>query len=153
MIALYNAANTPSVDVAAGIGTAMSLNGTVAHAFCHLLYKALLFMSMGAVLYRTGKIKASELGGLYKSMPLTAIFCMVGAASISAFPFFSGFVAKSLISAAAADQHYTWVWILLLVASAGRPVALAPKEEKIRDAVDATAARHFRIRDRRKGKR
>ena len=105
--------------VGIGIGTEMSLNGTAAHAFCHILYKALLFMSMGAVLYRTGTIKGSELGGLYKSMPWTAGFCIVGAASISAFPLFSGFVSKALIIAAAMDGGYFWTWLVLLFASAG----------------------------------
>ena len=83
--------------VAIGIGSELAINGAVAHAFAHILYKGLLFMGMGAVLYRTGTCKASELGGLYKYMPLTTIFCIVGAMSISAFPLFSGFVAKSLI--------------------------------------------------------
>ncbi|MHC4490473.1 MAG: Na(+)/H(+) antiporter subunit D [Planctomycetota bacterium] len=110
--------------VGIGIGTPLALNGTAAHAFCHILYKALLFMSMGAVLYRTGTIKGSQLGGLYKSMPLTAVFCMVGAASISAFPLFSGFVSKSLVMSAAADgaaanEHHVLVWYVLLFASAG----------------------------------
>jgi len=97
----------------------LALNGTAAHAFVHILYKALLFMSMGAVLHRTGTIKGSQLGGLYKSMPWTTAFCIIGAASISAFPLFSGFVAKSLILAAAAEQHQTVVWLVLLFASAG----------------------------------
>ncbi len=83
--------------VGIGIGTELALNGTAAHAFAHILYKALLFMSVGAVLFRTGTAKGSELGGLYKTMPLTMIFCVIGAASISAFPLFSGFVTKSLI--------------------------------------------------------
>ena len=105
--------------VGIGIGTAMSLDGTVAHAFCHILYKALLFMSMGALLYRAGTVKASELGGLYKSMPLTTACCIVGAMSISAFPLFSGFVSKSLVMTAAGDTHRPWVFFGLLVASAG----------------------------------
>jgi len=105
--------------VGIGIGTEMAVNGTVAHAFCHILYKALLFMSMGAVLYRTGTIKGSELGGLYKSMPWTAGFCIVGAASISGFPLFSGFISKALIITAAMDQGYFWTWLVLLFASAG----------------------------------
>jgi multicomponent Na+:H+ antiporter subunit D len=105
--------------VGIGIGTEMSLNGTAAHAFAHVLYKGLLFMSMGAVLYRTGTIKGSELGGLYKSMPWTAAFCIIGAASISAFPLFSGFISKSLILTAAADNHYTLTFLVLLFASAG----------------------------------
>ncbi len=102
-----------------GIGTPLALNGTVAHAFCHILYKALLFMSMGAVLHRTGTIKASELGGLYKSMPWTAGFCIIGSMSISAFPLFSGFISKSMILAAAAEQGYLVPWLILLFASAG----------------------------------
>ena len=105
--------------VGIGIGTEMSLNGTAAHAFAHVLYKGLLFMSMGAVLYRTGTIKGSELGGLYKSMPWTTTFCIIGAASISAFPLFSGFISKSLILTAAAENHYTLTFLVLLFASAG----------------------------------
>jgi len=105
--------------VGVGIGTELSLNGTAAHAFCHILYKSLLFMSVGAVLYRTGTSKASELGGLWKSMPVTGACCLVGAASISAFPLFSGFVSKSLILSAASYEGYYLVWFALVVASAG----------------------------------
>lgn len=105
--------------VGVGIGTPMALNGTAAHAFAHILYKALLFMSIGAVLFRTGTAKGSELGGLYKTMPLTMIFCVVGAASISAFPLFSGFVTKSLILSASVNQGHYIVWGILLFASAG----------------------------------
>jgi multicomponent Na+:H+ antiporter subunit D len=105
--------------VGIGLGTELALNGAVAHAFAHILYKALLFMSMGAVLFRAGTAKGSELGGLYKSMPWTAGFCMVGAASISAFPLFSGFVTKSMILAAAMEDGYIWTWLVLLFASAG----------------------------------
>ena len=105
--------------VGIGIGTELALNGAVAHAFVHILYKALLFMSMGAVLYRTGTIRASELGGLYRSMPWTAAFCIVGAMSISAFPLFSGFVAKSLTMSAVTEGYYMLTFIGLLIASAG----------------------------------
>ena len=89
------------------------------HAFAHILYKALLFMSVGAVLYRTGTAKASELGGLYRTMPLTAIFCLIGAASISAFPLLSGFVTKSLTLSSVAVEHRTIIWLALVFASAG----------------------------------
>jgi multicomponent Na+:H+ antiporter subunit D len=105
--------------VGVGIGTEMALNGTAAHAFAHIIYKALLFMSMGAVLFRTGTIKGSELGGLYKSMPWSTGFCIVGAASISAFPLTSGFVSKALIITAAAEEGHWFVWAVLLFASAG----------------------------------
>jgi multicomponent Na+:H+ antiporter subunit D len=102
-----------------GIGSPLAINGVVAHAFCHIIYKALLFMSTGAVLHMTGKIRATDLGGLYKTMPYTAICCIIGAASISAFPLFSGFVSKSLTVAAVAEAHQVAVWLMLLFASAG----------------------------------
>lgn len=104
--------------VGIGVGTELAVNGTAAHAVASIIYKALLFMSVGAVLFRTGSSKASELGGLYKSMPWTAGFCMVGAASISAVPLFSGFVSKSLIISASAYEGYWLAWGVLLIASA-----------------------------------
>lgn len=102
-----------------GIGTELAINGAAAHAFAHIIYKALLFMAMGAVLHRVGTIKASELGGLYKSMPWTAGLCIVGSMSIAAFPLLSGFVTKSMILSGAADEGLWLVYLLLLVASAG----------------------------------
>ena len=105
--------------VGIGIGTEMALNGTVSHAFVHILYKALLLMSMGAVLLRTGTCNGSELGGLVKTMPWTAAFCIVGAASASAFPLFSGVISKSMIITAAGEQGYWIIWLILLFASAG----------------------------------
>ncbi|MHA6289226.1 Na(+)/H(+) antiporter subunit D [Maricaulis sp. CAU 1757] len=105
--------------VGIGVGTELAINGAAAHAFVHIIYKALLFMSMGAVLHRVGTVKASELGGLFKSMPATAVFCLIGAASISAFPLFSGFVAKALTLAAVAQEGHWVVWLVLVFASAG----------------------------------
>ncbi|GAB1258527.1 Na(+)/H(+) antiporter subunit D [Aurantivibrio plasticivorans] len=105
--------------VGVGIGTSLALNGAVAHAFNDVIFKGLLMMTMGAVLHMTGRINGSDLGGLYKSMPKTAILCIVGAASISAFPLFSGFVSKSMIMSAAIKEGYDVVWLLLLFAAAG----------------------------------
>lgn len=105
--------------VGIGIGTALSINGSIAHAFNDVIFKGLLFMTMGAVLMRTGTTKGSELGGLYKSMPWTMRFCLIGAASISAFPLFSGFVSKSMIMVAALEEGHPIIWLMLLFASAG----------------------------------
>ncbi len=103
--------------VAVGIGTPMALNGAAAQAFIHILYKGLLFMGMGAVLYRAGTIKASELGGLWRSMPLTLAFTTV--AAISSFPLIGGFVTKAMILAAVAEAHHTVVFGVLLAGAAG----------------------------------
>ncbi|MDE2641661.1 MAG: Na(+)/H(+) antiporter subunit D [Verrucomicrobiota bacterium] len=102
-----------------GIGTELAIAGVVAHAFCHIIYKALLWMSAGAVLFRTGKSKCTELGGLYKTMPLTMILGTIGALAISGVPLTSGFISKTLIVAAAENQNYIWAWLVLEIASAG----------------------------------
>ncbi len=102
-----------------GIGTEMALNGAAAHAFAHIIYKALLFMSAGVVIYRTGKSKCTDLGGLFRTMPYTTICCVIGALAISGFPLTSGFTTKTLISQAAIDAHLGVVYLLLAAASAG----------------------------------
>jgi multicomponent Na+:H+ antiporter subunit D len=104
---------------AVGIGTQMAINGASAHAFAHIIYKALLFMSAGAVIYRTGFNKCTEVGGLFRTMPLTAICGIVGALAISGFPLTSGFTTKTMISQAAADESLVFVYFLLAAASAG----------------------------------
>ena len=102
-----------------GIGTEMALNGAAAHAFAHIIYKALLLMSAGSVLLMTDRRKCSELGGLFHTMPLTTVCGTIGALAISSFPLTSGFVSKSMVSQAAADGHLLTVWLLLTAASAG----------------------------------
>jgi multicomponent Na+:H+ antiporter subunit D len=102
-----------------GIGTQLALNGASAHAFAHILYKALLFMGAGAVLQVTGLRKLSDMGGLYKTMPRTFALYMVGAFAISAVPLFSGFVSKSMVVSSASESHRATIFLLLTLASAG----------------------------------
>ena len=119
-ILAYSIVNQVGFMVTAiGIGTELALNGAAAHAFAHIIYKALLLMSAGSVLLMTGKRKCTDLGGLFQTMPATAINGIIGALAISSFPFTSGFVTKSLETSAAAYQGLTLVWFLLLAASAG----------------------------------
>jgi len=105
--------------VGIGVGTALALNGAVAHAFNDVLFKGLLFMSMGAVMYVTGRTKATDLGGLYKKMPITTVLCIIGAITISAFPLFSAFISKSMIMTALLEEGHWVVWTAMLFASAG----------------------------------
>ncbi len=113
--------------VGVGIGTEMSLNGSAAHAAVSVIYTSLMLMSAGAVLRATGKRNCSELGGLFRSMPLTALCGSLGALAIASFPLTSGFVSKSMIPQAAAEGHMLWVWILLVAVSAGVFVSFAIK--------------------------
>ncbi|MDD2556673.1 MAG: Na(+)/H(+) antiporter subunit D [Desulfuromonadaceae bacterium] len=102
-----------------GIGTHMALNGACAHAYAHILYKALLFMGVGCVLEMTGRSKLSELGGLYKYMPLSLVFTVIGGIAISGFPLTSGFVSKSMIITAAGADHQTIIMLMLSLAAVG----------------------------------
>jgi multicomponent Na+:H+ antiporter subunit D len=110
-----------------GMGSALALNGSVAHAFCHILYKALLFMGAGSVIYATGKRKSTELGGLARAMPLVLALYMVGAVSISGFPLFNGFISKSIIISAAAKEHLPIAELLLTLASIGTFLSIGLK--------------------------
>ena len=106
--------------VGAGIGTEMAINGAASHAFTHIIYKALLLMSAGSVIYMTGgKRKCTDLGGLFQSMPITALAGIIGALAISSFPWTSGFISKSMTTQAAADMGLGFAWFWMMAASAG----------------------------------
>jgi len=119
-ILAYSIVNQVGFMVCAiGIGTQLALNGAAAHAFAHIIYKGLLFMSAGVVLYRTGKRKCTDLGGLFRTMPVTCVCGIIGALSISSFPLTSGFTTKALISEAALAEGLAVIYFLLAAASAG----------------------------------
>lgn len=110
-----------------GIGTAMALDGATAHAFSHILYKSLLFMCAGAVIYATGKRKLSDLGGLAKKMPWVCIFFTIAAFSISGIPLFNGFISKSITISAAAEAGLPAIELLLQLASIGTFLSITMK--------------------------
>lgn len=110
-----------------GIGTAMTLNGTAAHAYAHILYKGLLFMATGCVLYAAGTAKLDKLGGLASKLPWVMVLYMVAALSISGMPLFNGFVSKTMIIAGAANAHQTLVALGLEIAAVGTFISVGIK--------------------------
>jgi multicomponent Na+:H+ antiporter subunit D len=110
-----------------GVGTQDAINGTVAHAFAHILYKGLLLMGAGALLYATGRSLGSQLGGLARRVPWLLVLYMVGAVSISSVPLFSGFVSKELTIHAVSDEGLTVALWLLKIASVGTFLSTALK--------------------------
>jgi len=107
-----------------GIGTTLAQSGAMAHVFNHILYKALLFMTAGVVIYRTGQESLKKIGGLAREMPLTAGAFTVAALSIAGFPGFNGFVSKGIVISGshydfpagplAIGEYHTLEWLLLL---------------------------------------
>ncbi len=102
-----------------GVGTAQGVNGGMAHVFNHILYKALLFMCMGSVMYMTGKRKLTDMGGLAKFMPITCITFVIAALSISGAPGFNGFISKGMVIASTVEAHMPVLELMLTLASVG----------------------------------
>ncbi len=75
----------------------LSLAGGLFHVLNHALFKSLLFLASGSVINETGTKNIEEMGGLIKTMPITASLFLIGAISISALPPFNGFVSEFMI--------------------------------------------------------
>jgi multicomponent Na+:H+ antiporter subunit D len=110
-----------------GVGTAIAVNGASAHAYAHILYKGLLFMGAGAVLYAAGTQRLDELGGLAARLPWVMVCYMVAALSISGMPIFNGFISKNMTIFGAAEAHQTWVALGLEVAAVGTFISVGLK--------------------------
>jgi len=110
-----------------GIGTAMTLNGAVAHAYAHILYKGLLFMGTGAILYSVGTAKLDKLGGLAYKLPWVMVLYMIAALSISGMPLFNGFISKTMTIAGAAEAHHTWLALGMEIAAVGTFISVGIK--------------------------
>jgi len=110
-----------------GIGTAMTLNGAVAHAYAHILYKGLLFMGTGAILYSVGTAKLDKLGGLATRLPWVMVWYMVAALSISGMPLFNGFISKTMTIAGAAEAHRTILALGMEIAAVGTFISVGIK--------------------------
>ncbi len=104
---------------AVGIGTPLALNGAAAHAFSHILYKALLFMGAGAAIEATGMRRLSDLGGIARRAKFAVLMYLAGALSISGAPLFNGFISKSMIVSAAGQGHALGIEFVLVLASVG----------------------------------
>jgi multicomponent Na+:H+ antiporter subunit D len=102
-----------------GLGTELAINGSSAHAFSHILYKALLFMGTGAVIQATGRRRMTELGGIWRLMPATMIFYMIAGFSISGVPLFNGFISKSMIISASIETDRWIIELMLTLAAVG----------------------------------
>jgi len=110
-----------------GLGSPLSLDGATAHAFCHILYKGLLFMSAGAIVTAAGTGKLTELGNVGRRMPGLIIFFFVGALSISGAPPFNGFISKTMTIAAFGEAHLIGMEMLLELASVGTFLSIGLK--------------------------
>ncbi|MEW6188772.1 MAG: proton-conducting transporter membrane subunit, partial [Actinomycetota bacterium] len=111
---------------AAYLGTdgAMGLAGGLYHIVNHALFKAGLFLAIGAVYFRTRELDMYKLGGMWRNMPFTALACFIAVCGISGIPLFNGFASKTILHHAILEAyehsaHYSAVHrpdILLIIA-------------------------------------
>src|SRR5574337_1114833 len=76
---------------------ALGLLAGLYHTINHAMFKALLFLGAGSLLYATHARNIEEYGGLLRRMPWTGACFLVGAVSISALPPTNGFVSEWLV--------------------------------------------------------
>ncbi|UCG87175.1 MAG: oxidoreductase [Gemmatimonadota bacterium] len=107
-----------------GLGTYLGCFGGLFHLLNHAIFKALLFMCAGAVIYATGLRQISELGGLARKMPVTSVCFVIGALAISGFPPFNGFWSKLTVYLALATSGLWWAAVIAVLTSVLTMVAL-----------------------------
>ncbi len=114
---------------AVGIGGAHGVNGATAHAFAHIMYKSLLLMGAGALMFATGKERLSDLAGgeLYRRLPISLVLYLIGALSISGVPLFNGFISKAIITHGLDEIGQSTAYLMLTVASVGTFLSVALK--------------------------
>lgn len=105
--------------VAVGIGSRLAINGSIAHVINHILYKSLLFMCAGSLIYSTGKQSINNFGGIFRRAPIVSITCLVASLSIAGFPGFNGYISKEMIKLAALEKHMLWLEIILILGTVG----------------------------------
>ena len=112
---------------AAGVGGAIGIDAATAHAFTNILFKGVLMMGAGAVIYATGRSNITELGGLAKKMPVTAGCFLISSLAIAGLPGLSGFVSKALIMDAVHEAGYTVPALLLTAGGVGTLLSITLK--------------------------
>jgi len=112
------------VLVGVGLGTYLGSYGGLFHLLNHALIKALLFMCAGALIYATGRRRVSQLGGLSRTMPVTAACFLIGALALAGFPPFGAFWSKLTVYLALAQAGFWWAAVVAVITSLLTAVAL-----------------------------
>ena len=88
---------------AAGVG---AYHVAIFHLFTHAFFKALLFLVSGSVIHAfKDEQDIRNMGGVYKKIPYTYIFMLIGTLALTGFPFLSGFYSKDAIIEFAFFKH------------------------------------------------
>ncbi|WP_139904224.1 proton-conducting transporter membrane subunit [Clostridium thermarum] len=124
LLAFSSVSQIGYIVVALGVGLSDRSNvavlgtmGGLYHMLNHAMFKCLLFLCAGAVLYRAGTTDLTKLGGLSKKMPVTTALFLIGTAAISGIPPFNGFVSKWLIYQSTYEAGFAPITVLALLCS------------------------------------
>jgi len=117
LLAYHSISQMGYILLGIGLGTELGLAGGLYHLVNHAMFKGLLFLCMGAVIYSTGTRKLDNLGGLWKRMPITTFTCIIAALAISGIPPFNGFASKKVLAEAAANYSYVLKFVMMVTAA------------------------------------
>ncbi len=125
LLAFHSISQIGYIILGIGIGTTLGIGGALFHVINHAFFKGLLFLCIGAVIYRTGERNLDKLGGLAKVMPITFVTCLVASLSISGVPPFNGFASKWIIYQALIEKGGFLHMMFLAAAMFGSALTLA----------------------------
>jgi len=117
LLAYHSISQMGYILLGIGLGTKLGLAGGLYHIINHAIFKGLLFLGMGAVIFRAGSKKLGDLGGLWKKMPVTTIVCIVAALSISGIPPFNGFASKMILGKAVGEFSIIFKYMLTMASA------------------------------------
>jgi len=117
LLAYHSVSQIGYIFLGIGLGTELGLAGGLYHMVNHAIFKGLLFLCMGAVIYSTGTRKLDNLGGLWKRMPITTSTCIIAALAISGIPPFNGFASKTVLAKAATDFSFVLKFVIIITSA------------------------------------
>ena len=117
LLAYHSISQMGYILLGIGLGTKLGLAGGLYHLVNHTMFKGLLFLCMGAVIYSTGTRKLDNLGGLWKRMPITTSTCIIAALAISGIPPFNGFASKTVLAEAVANYNFVLKFVMMVTAT------------------------------------
>lgn len=117
LLAYHSISQMGYILLGIGLGTELGLAGGLYHLLNHAMFKGLLFLCMGAVIYSTGTRKLDNLGGLWKRMPITTFTCIIAALAISGIPPFNGFASKTVLAEAVANYNFVLKFVMIVTAA------------------------------------
>lgn len=116
MLAYSSLAQVGYITLGISLANVSGLTGSIVHLLNHAIMKTALFLAVGAIVYRCGAVRMSDLAGIGRRMPLTMAAFVVGGFAIIGVPGTSGFVSKWYLAVGALERGW-WPLVFVILAT------------------------------------